>query len=198
MRYPMPEIDESRQPPFAIHLAPWAVTTAEELHQQFGDAVDLTVGALPYPRGSRPEHRPEPGQRAVLLDPQEMAAELDGPAIVRSGHTLNHGLLLRNCTDRQVQIATNGHVTAVIIDPRTGEVVGGYSGAQIAPLVVFRVRPGQTERIPLLIGTASLAPRIGYSVPAGDWGVEATLTLGPDPRNSPRRRTPILPLTIIA
>ncbi|HUC21292.1 MAG TPA: hypothetical protein VMA73_01165, partial [Streptosporangiaceae bacterium] len=49
MRYPMPEVDENRQPPYAIHLAPWAVATAQELHRQFGDNVQLTVGALPYP-----------------------------------------------------------------------------------------------------------------------------------------------------
>jgi hypothetical protein len=51
MHYPMPEVDEGRVPPFGIHLAPWAATTAEELHRQFGDDVELTVGALPYPPG---------------------------------------------------------------------------------------------------------------------------------------------------
>jgi len=51
MQYPMPEVDESRQPPFEIGLEPWAAATAEELHRQFGDDVELTVGALPYPPG---------------------------------------------------------------------------------------------------------------------------------------------------
>ena len=41
MQYPMPEVDEGRVPPFAITLAPWATTTAEELHRQFGDDVEL-------------------------------------------------------------------------------------------------------------------------------------------------------------
>ena len=50
----------------------------------------------------------------------------------------------------------------------------------------------------LLIGTASSIPRLGYTIPPGDWGIQATLTLGPHPRDSPRRRTPILPLTITA
>ena len=39
MSFPMPEVDKGRVPPFRIDLAPWAVTTAEELHRQFGDDV---------------------------------------------------------------------------------------------------------------------------------------------------------------
>jgi hypothetical protein len=45
-------------------------------------------------------------------------------------------------------------------------VDGGFSGFQTLPLVVFRVAPGQTGRVPLLIGTASFTPRLGYAVPA--------------------------------
>jgi hypothetical protein len=198
MEYPTPEADEDRQPPFTIRLAPWAAATAEELHQQFGDDIELTVGALPYPPGRQPPRPSVPGPLPDLLDPHEIAAELDGPAVVGSGHTLRHGLLLRNLTGRELQIATNGQVTATVVDPHTGEMVGGFAGFQHLPLVIFRVAPGQTGRVPLLIGTASFTPRLGYVIPPGDWGIQATLTLGPHPRDSPRRRTPVLPLTITA
>jgi hypothetical protein len=87
---------------------------------------------------------------------------------------------------------------AVVVDPRTGEVTGGFSGPEHRPLIMFRVPPGQTGRIPLLIGTASYTPRLGYTIPPGDWGLYATLALGPPTRDSPLRRTPILPLTITA
>jgi len=221
MQYPMPEVDEGRQPPFVIGLEPWAAATAEELHRQFGDDVELTVGALPYPPGRQPPHPPA-ARPADLFDPDEIAAELDGPAVVGSGHTLRHGLLLRNRTGRELQIATNGQVTAVVVDPYSGEVVGGYAGFQQLPLIIFRVAPGQTGRVPLLIGTASCMPRLGYAIPPGDWGIPATLTLVPHDdaggdsrpgdahrravravvgrpgRDLPRRRTPILPLTITA
>lgn len=197
-RYPMPDVDEGRQPPFLIHVAPWAVTTAAELHQRFGGDVDLTVGDLPYPPGRAPKRSPTARPPAGLLDPQQVAADLDGPAVVRSGHTLRHGLLLRNLTGEELQIATNGQVTAAVVDPASGEVVGGYAGPQRLPLIVFRIAPGRTERIPLLIGTTSLTPRLGYAVPAGGWGVQVTLTLGSGPRGSVRRRTPVLPLTITA
>ena len=196
-QFPMPEVDEGRQPPFTIGLAPWAETIAEQLHRQFGDNVDLSVGALPYPPG-RPVRRPPATDESTrLLDPRAMTAELDGPAVVRSGHTLHHGLLLRNLTDRLLPIATNGQVTAAVVDPQTGKAVGGYSGMQILPLITFRVEPGETTRIPLFIGTESFVPALGYAVPPGDWGLQAPLTLAWDPRGT-RRRTPILPLTITA
>jgi hypothetical protein len=204
--YPMLDGDTDRQPPFPIRLAPWATTVAKELHQQFGDDINLTVGSLPYPPNRQPPDPPGRQPRrprtarppAELLDPNEITVELAGPAVVSSGHTLRHGLLLTNLTASELQIATNGKVTAKVVDPRTGEVVGGFAGAQNLPLIFFRVAPGESKQVPLLIGTASSTLRLGYAIPPGDWGIQATLSLGPDPRNVVRRRTPILPLSITA
>jgi hypothetical protein len=64
------------------------------------------------------------------------------------------------------------------------------------PLIMFRVAPGNTERIPLLIGTASFRPDLGYTVPPGSWGIQVPLDLEWDPYTRERRRTPVLPLTI--
>src|SRR5262245_56503464 len=198
--YPDPDSDEGRQPPFAITLAPWAVLLAAELDDQFGDDVDLTVGALAYPP-SRPQAQPPRGwrleQTAELLDPDRAIVELDGPASVRSGYTLRHGLLLRNLSSGDLQVPTNGQITAVVVDPDTGHVVGGFAGAQTLPLVIFEIGAGRTRRIPLLIGTASFVPELGYAVPPGRWGVQATLSLGQDP-DAAQRRTPVLPLTVTA
>jgi hypothetical protein len=201
MRYP--GLDGDREPPFQIGLAAWAAGTAEELHQRFGDSVELTVGALPYPpdapvRHGRPWLGSDAGDFPPLLDPQEITAELDGPAVVRSGHTLRHSLLVRNHSRQGLEIATNGQVTAVVVDPRTGEIVGGFFGAQRLPLVIFRIEPDQAERIPLLIGTASFTRRLGYTVPPGEWGVQTTIKLGSEPGDSLSRRAPVFPLTVTA
>jgi len=198
--HPDPSAGTGPPPPFAIVLAPWAAATARDLHERFGDRVDLTVGALPYPPGRTPSQPrvPVPGQQAELLNPAEVRVDLAGPAAVRSGHTLRHGLLLHNLTGAELVVATNGQVTATVVDPGSGEVVGGFSGAQTLPLITFRVVPGETERIPLLIGTASFRPALGYAVPAGQWGIQADLTFGAGPEASVRRRTPVLPLTVVA
>jgi hypothetical protein len=200
LEYPTLELDPGRVPPvppFRIGLAPWAAATAAELHRQFGDDIKLTVGVLPYPPDAQPRPRPPAAPLPGLLDSREVTVELDGPAVVRSGHTLRHGLLVGNLSGSELQIATNGQVFAAVVDPQSGEVVGAFPVRQTAALVIFRVAAGATEPILLLIGTASCTPRLGYVVPAGEWGIQATLTLGPD-RDSPRRRTPILPLTITA
>jgi hypothetical protein len=196
--YPTPDVDEGRQPPFRIRLAAWAAIAAEELHRQFGDSVDLTVGALPYPPGRQLPQHPVPAESVQLFDPRDAVAELDGPAIVESGSSLVHGLLLTNLARRELQIATNGHVTPAVVDPVTGARVGGFSGAQILPLIVFRVSAGETERIPMLIGTDSSMPEMGFAIPPGDWGLQITLKLGPRPTDSVRRRLPTLPLKITA
>jgi hypothetical protein len=195
--YPMPEVDEGREPPFELHLAPWATAAAGELDREFGDDVRLIVGALPYPPDRHAKEAPTPGTPAELLNQREVIAELDGPAVVKAGRTLRHGLLLRNLTERELNVATNGQVTATVVDPESGATVGGFAGAQHMPLIGFTVPPGRTERIPLLIGTASFRQQLGYTVPAGEWGVQAVLTLGRHPDWS-YRRTPILPLTIVA
>jgi hypothetical protein len=196
--FPNPSHQGGQPPPYQIRLAPTAVAVAEDLHARFGDNVELTVGALPYPPGRPPRWPPITQPPAELLSPHQATVELDGPAVVRSGHTLRHGLLLRNHSGDQLKIFTNGHLTTAVVDPATGEVVGGFAGAQALPLITYRVAPGQTEPIPLLTGTASVTPRLGYTVPPGSWGIQATLTLGENPRNAPRRHTPLLPLTITA
>ena len=80
--------DADRTPPFTIWLAPWAADAAAELHRQFGDDVELTVGALPYPPGREDRRRHAPGEVPDLLDPREVTVALDGPAVVSSGQTL--------------------------------------------------------------------------------------------------------------
>jgi hypothetical protein len=134
----------------------------------------------------------------MILSPDEVTAALDSPAVVRSGHTLRHGLLLTSHAETELQVATNGHVTAVVVDPRTGQVAGGFSGAQILPLMIFTLAPERPCRIPLVIGTASFIPELGYAVPPGDWAIRVTLNIGPGPGHAREMKTPPLPVTITA
>ena len=191
----MPDVDARRQPPFTIRLAPWAAAAAEELHQQFGNDIELTVGALPYPPGCHPLPAPVAGLPADLLDPREIVAELAGPAVVSSAYTLRHGLLLRNLTGRELQIATDGEVTDDV-DPRTGEVVGGFAGSQRLPLSSSGRRRDRPGTLPCY-RHRELHAGLGYTIPPGDCEIEATLTLGPYPATRPQA-DPDLALTITA
>lgn len=188
--YPDPRADD-QAPPHHITLAPWALAEAEALRRDFGAEVVLTVGALSYPdRSIEPdEWVAEP---APLVDPGTVSAALDGPASVASGHTVTHGLLVTNHRTGDLVLITNGQLTADVADRDTGEIVGGYSGAQRLSRREFRVSRAATVRVPLLIGTASFTPRLGYAVPAGLWGLAVDLAI----EAVGQRRTPMMDLTI--
>jgi hypothetical protein len=111
-------------------LAPTAVAVAEDLHTRFGGGVQLTVGALPYPPG-RPARWPRVTEPpAELLSPQQATVELDGPAVVRSGHTLRHGLLLHNHSGDDLKIpTTNGQLTTAVVAPPPAS----WSAASLVP-----------------------------------------------------------------
>lgn len=159
------------------------------LHDRFGADVTLTVGRLPYPSG---EARQGIRESTTTDDPEQIGFELDGPLSVASGHHANHGLLVANRTDSQFTVYTNGLVTADVVDPRDGHVVGGHAGVQAVPLVRFLIPAGTTRQIPLLVGTAGVDREIGYAVPPGTWAVQVTLMLG----DGRRIRSPALPFTV--
>ncbi len=152
MSYPTPDRDRDRadRPPFRVGLACWATDTAADLHDRFGDGVDLRVGVLGYPDPWAIPVRPMVANPP--LDPAEAVVELDGPGEVRSGDVLHTGLLLANVSDHELAINTNGRLTALVLEPRTSDVVGGYSGAQTLPggnvRLKVRVRSHRTTPSP--------------------------------------------------
>lgn len=165
-------------PPFDIHLSADAEATADELHRHYGKFVCLSVGALAYPPTTDKYEPNQNSDPATTADPHELRAELDGPLSIKRGQTAVHHLHVTNLGNQTIEIHTNGNITATIIDPTTGTTVGGYWGYQNLPLIIFTAAPAETVRIPLLVGTASFQPTLGYTVPSGTWGLSAPLHLG--------------------
>ncbi|WP_354531935.1 hypothetical protein [Nakamurella sp. UYEF19] len=165
-------------PPFDIHLSADAEEVAERLHRSYGRFVVLRVGALRYPPGNGTDELQEDREPATPADPHELRAELDGPLHIRRGQTAVHHVDVTNLSNGSLKVHTNGQITAKIIDPVTRTTVGGYLGFQTLPLVIFTAGPAETVRIPLLVGTASFRPDLGYTVPPGIWGLMAPLLLG--------------------
>lgn len=195
--YPMPSVDEGRTSPFQISLAAWAVDVAADLDSRFGDDVVLTVGTLHFP--SRTLRNPDGSIQlqpspsvAALLTSDEAEVSLAGDVEVRSGRHLTTELRVRNRKQTEIELRTNGHLTAQVMDPSSRAVVGGYAGPQRMPLVLFRAEPGETIVVPLLVGTDSFESTLGYAVPPGLWAMEADLDFG-----DRKRRTPLLPLSVV-
>ena len=127
----------------------------------------------------RAEVAPRPTTAAC---PHWIVATPDQPVAVASGHDLRTSLVVRNDGEEAVRIRTNGMVTATIVDPTTHRTVGGFAGSQTTALVTFVVAPGSETRLPLLVGTASLDPHLGYAVPPGAWAYTVELELDPSGR----------------
>jgi hypothetical protein len=171
---------------------------ATRLRDQYGDAVDLTVGFLHFPDCAFSDSRwpltagpARPGARPL---PDELHVSLDEELEVKSGGDRRSRIRLINEGGVEVVANTNGQLTARVVDPETNEVVGGFSGSQTLPLVRFRAPAGGSVEIPIIIGTASTVPRLGYAVPPGRWAAEITFPLesrGPF-------RAPLIPLRVVA
>jgi hypothetical protein len=184
-----------------LHLSLWAdqEPLALQLHDRYGDRVDITVGFLHFPDRSRRDahgkiRRIPARERPPLLPSDEIVGSVEEGIEVRSGHTLHSQLRLHNRGPEQVVARTNGQVTALVVDPETSEVVGGYAGAQVLPLVRFSAPSGDSVEIPLLVGTASSVPRLGYAIPPGRWAIEVVLDFG----DRGRFRSLLLPFAVVA
>lgn len=181
--------------PWRIHLAAWAVDIARGLHERFGEQVDLTVGFLHYPDRRSPGRAERPsgfGPGLEVIPPEVARFRLAAPLTVASGHDVA-GRLDVTAVAFPVEMSGAGSgVTPVVIDPGSGEIVGGFAGVQPAIRRSFTARVGETIEVPLLLGTASLVARLGYSVPPGRWAAEA-IVVG-DGRSW---RSPPIPLTVI-
>jgi hypothetical protein len=170
---------------------------AEEICQRFGAAVSVTIGMFPYPdRFARPDRdsgtaldEPPPQHLATL--PETVRVEPTEKLVIRSGAHLRTVIRVRNDSTTDVAANTNGQINGTVVHPDTGQRVGCYEGAQLMPLVRFDVPPGSTSEIPLLVGTASTKPELGWAVPPGPWAVR--LVLSYDGEGAVR----ILPLEIV-
>jgi hypothetical protein len=171
---------------------------AAQLQEKYGDAVDLTVGFLHFPDCGFPDST-EPAfassarPRPELL-PEQLHVITDEDLEVSSGANLRSTICLINEGSTDVVVSTNGQLTALVIDPNTNEPVGSYAGAQTLSLVRFTAPTARSVEIPLLVGTASADPRLGYAIPPGRWAVEIPIALG----DGKLFRAPLLPLSIVA
>ena len=127
-----------------------------------------------------------------LLPLEEFKVSLEGEIVVESGGTTSGVLRIHNRGSAEAVIDTNGGVTARVVDPHTGEGVGGFVGAQAAPLVKYRIAPNSTGSIPLLVGTASSVRSLGYAIPPGSWAIEVPIQI----EGRGMFRTSLLPILI--
>jgi hypothetical protein len=168
---------------------------AETLRARFGDAAELKVGAFAYPMPvespSDFEARSATSRAEVPLI-STLTGAFESDVSVTPGGRWHGPLRLANLGRDVVVLKTNGGLTARVLDPNSGEVVGGFVGFQTMPLVRFVIPPSGALSVPLSVETASFSRRLGYVVPAGDWLMDAVV----DIEGVGQRRIPPLSLEI--
>ncbi|MFF0271121.1 hypothetical protein [Kribbella sp. NPDC004536] len=83
-------------------------------------------------------------------------------------------LLVTNRSAKDEVLITMGELSSVVTDG-SGNVVGRFAGPHPLPRVGFAVGARETRPVPVLIGTASLVPELGYAVPPGEWTLVVAL-----------------------
>ncbi len=171
---------------------------AQDLLDSYGDAVQLTVGFLGYPDPNWfdpdvPARSRVAPQRSPLL-PDEIHVSIDEGLTVKTGEHLRSVVHIHNAGSTEIAVLTNGAVTAFVVDPQSEVVVGAFEFAQTMPGIEFRIPPDRVIDVPLLVGTASSDPLLGYATPPGRWAIEIHLNL----ENRGIFRTPPLPFDVVA
>ncbi|WP_328998796.1 hypothetical protein OHA18_30645 [Kribbella sp. NBC_00709] len=157
---------------FRIELAAWATDIAATLKAKYGDVVDLRVGAMAFP--TRQVWVSEHARRLTGAPAARLDVHAVSPLSVRSGWFAHRDVLVTNHADQMQVLLTSGDLGSAVVDS-SGKVVGRYVGPRALPRVEFPIEPHQSRTVPVLIGTASLVPDLGYAVPPGQWGLVIAL-----------------------
>ncbi|WP_433164399.1 hypothetical protein [Kribbella sp. CA-247076] len=165
--FPSPDSERSEKR-FQVELAAWAIDVAAALKAKYGSLVDLRVGAMTFP--ARQLWVSEYTRQLLdgLAEPTGLDVEPLSPLTIRSGRSTHEEVLVTNRTEQEQVLLTNGALTSAVTDS-SGAVVGLYVGPRTAARVGFAIEPHQSRPVPVLIGTASVVPDLGYAVPPGQW-----------------------------
>lgn len=170
-----------------LELRADGLEVARRLHQRYGDALEITVGTMPFPPGEgvgaggasasgcgsvAPPGGGPPGLVVRLeLERSEVPAGDDfaGTAVVA-----NEG-------DDDISIESGQPLTATVVRRGESQVVGIFVGAIAGTGLTLGLMPGEEVEIAVLGGTASCDPDAEPALAPGEYDVVVALPLdGPD------------------
>lgn len=165
--FPGPD-GERREQRFRIELAAWATDIAARLKAKYGSSVELRVGAMTFPARQLWVSAYARQLRGAPAEPAGLDVDSLSPLTIRTGRFTHEDVLVTNRTAQEQVLLTGGDLTSAVTDS-SGTVVGRYVGPHTAARVGFAIEPHQSRPVPVLIGTASMVPDLGYAVPPGQW-----------------------------
>jgi hypothetical protein len=158
----------------SVALAADQADKASRINEQFGNAVRLRVGWLNYPLRAesgavttgpcRP--LPDPGASGGL----SAQLVLGATALGRGGQA--RGVVhVRNTSAQPIELRSVQPLDAVLLQPGSKKVVGALAASRDNASAGSRLGPGETVSLPVMAGTDSCDPSLGYMVPPGAYDV---------------------------
>lgn len=160
---------------------------AARLRDQFGDAVQITVGNFPFPmdQSHRIERMPTPTDLssvvAVSFPNLELILALSPQTLV-TGQDGHGTVALRNHGATTIEFASHSPLVGTVLDPESERVVGGGQMAIAGVGVRISLVTEEEYSIPFIFATASSRIEEGYSLRPGQYLVKVQIPIeGPSP-----------------
>lgn len=155
---------------------------AEVLHAAYGDQLDITLGAFPYPM---PDPLPDPVCPDLPGTNRDLPYAVDEPSPVviepADGVHTSVGVPFVNATTQRIAFGS-GHPRTVLVDPHTGDVVG-VPNANVgidAVGVPVDLEPGAVFDATIRVPTAACDPSMGHTLRPGDYDLYAVYSVAGD------------------
>jgi hypothetical protein len=154
--------------PIVIVLAASEERLARDLVDRYGDAVDVTVGALAFPIDKASSVCTAAGGEEAPLGLDAAIVPLDGPIVSGGVQPASFEVRLTNVSEAPIQFTT-GTAIGTILDTN-GNVVATSANVVLADVGMFvDLAPGASTTLPGVVDTASCDPSLGYLLPPGDY-----------------------------
>lgn len=165
--------------------APFAELAAD-LHREYGDSLEITVGHKPFPAELRGDRQPVPLPTPTVTVPGlELKVTVDEPHVA-PGEDLEGRVIFANRGPHRVEGMT-GVLTGGVRRDGQDFLAGTFAGAITLQGYGIGLAPGSSRELPLIIGTASCLPDSSYVVPPGRYEVVAAVPFNQPDRPSTQR-----------
>lgn len=143
---------------------------AAELHERYGQQLDLSVGVLPYPMPVPPPPS-ECAEVPAATTSLDVDAHIEGtePLTTTVPNPPSADVVLANTGSETVHLEFGAAPPALLVRPGEATAVNAFEFGVPAYLEILDLEPGASERLRVGIGLASCDPNVGYRVPPGDY-----------------------------
>lgn len=146
-----------------VHLHPTGEALARQLHTRHGDALDLRVGALPYPLDPRAIPEPVPGPVPTTTWAELQLTARPDTTNVQPGDDVTGSVTITNTGRRPIRLTGGQPLPAQLVDA-DGHLAGTHAGMVAGTGFLAALAEGGSQQVRFVGGTAGATT---YLTPPG-------------------------------